>query len=466
MPKPQAEPRPNAAPPHPFWYRQFYGSVDVSSLVFLRIAFGLVMAWEVWCFFSERRIATYFTASEFHFKYYGFDWIDPWPGEGMYVHFTVLGVLALFVALGFCYRLSAALFFVGYTYAFLAEQAAYQNHYYLICLVSFLMALVPANAALSLDARLGLTKPRAVIPAWPLLLLRFQVGVVYFFGGLAKLNADWLAGEPMRMWLHGMRDYPLIGPWLDGEPAVWFFSASGIAFDLTIPFLLAWRRTRAAAFAVTVLFHLTNAVLFDIGVFPLLAVALSTVYLSPGWFRKIINPRWLPDVPRETVDEARVPWGTPRETAVALFVALWAAFQCLVPMRRQLYPGNTLWTEQGHRFAWRMKLRDKRGRTRFLVKDGVEPDRVVNPRAFLTRFQVRRSAGEPDMLLQAAHRLAELETTRRGRPVEVYVLAWVSLNGRPYRLLIDPNRNLAAEADGLGYPDWLLPLQDARRPAK
>ena len=61
----------------------------------------------------------------------------------MYFHFYVL------CALGLC----IALFAVGYTYFFLIDQAQYQNHYYLICLVSTLMILVPAHRALSLDAQ-------------------------------------------------------------------------------------------------------------------------------------------------------------------------------------------------------------------------------------------------------------------------------------------------------------------------
>jgi len=33
----------------------------------------------------------------------------------------------------------------------------------------------------------------------------------------------------------------------------------------------------------------------------------------------------------------------------------------LVPLRHLLYPGYVSWNEQGHRFAWQMKLRDKEG---------------------------------------------------------------------------------------------------------
>ena len=44
-----------------------------------------------------------------HFKYYGFEWVATWPGDGMYWHFAALAVLALCVAAGFYYRVSAVL---------------------------------------------------------------------------------------------------------------------------------------------------------------------------------------------------------------------------------------------------------------------------------------------------------------------------------------------------------------------
>lgn len=157
------------------------------------------MLWETWRYFSNGWIGAFWVEPAFHFTYYGFGWIQPWPGIGMYVHFAALAVLALLVALGLFYRMSIALFCVGFTYVFMLDQTAYQNHFYLVCLLSFLMIFVPANRVFSLDA---MRRPGGeTVPAWSLWILRFQMGVVYFFGGIAKLNGDWLRGEPMTIWL-------------------------------------------------------------------------------------------------------------------------------------------------------------------------------------------------------------------------------------------------------------------------
>src|SRR5688572_25723229 len=59
------------------------------------------------------------------FTYYGFGWVKPWAGDGMYWHFALLRVLAVCITLGLAYRIVMPLFFLGFTYVFLLEQARY-----------------------------------------------------------------------------------------------------------------------------------------------------------------------------------------------------------------------------------------------------------------------------------------------------------------------------------------------------
>ena len=167
-----------------------FAPVDIASLVFFRIAFGLLMTWEVSRYFEYHWISRYWIEPEFFFKYYGFSWVQPWPGNGMYIHWAVLGLLAFFVATGFLYRLSAALFFLGFTYCFLLDQATYLNHFYLVCLLSFLLIFVPANRAVSVDGWFWPRIRSCVAPAWTLWLLRTQLAIVYLFGGIAKLSPE------------------------------------------------------------------------------------------------------------------------------------------------------------------------------------------------------------------------------------------------------------------------------------
>ena len=73
--------------------------------------------------------------------------------------------------------------------------------------------------------------PSALVPAWALWIVRFQVAVPYVYGGLAKLNGDWLAGEPIRSWLIARSAQSVVGPWLAQEWLVFTICYGGLVFD-------------------------------------------------------------------------------------------------------------------------------------------------------------------------------------------------------------------------------------------
>lgn len=154
---------------------------------------------------------------------------------------------------------------------------------------------------------------------------------------------------------------------------------------------------------------------------------------------------------------------TPRQRlgrrAIMGLIALWLAFQILVPMRHHLYPGDTSWTELGHRFAWQMKLRDKKAQAQFMVRDPATGEQWrVDLRRHLTARQISKMSPRPDMILQFAHHLADLARARGIENPEVRAEVLASLNGRPYDFLIDPGVNLAAIPRNLGHADWIMPL--------
>ena len=156
---------------------------------------------------------------------------------------------------------------------------------------------------------------------------------------------------------------------------------------------------------------------------------------------------------------AAYPQLTPRRIALLAFIALWLVFQVLFPLRHLLYPGSPSWTEEGHRFAWQMKLRDKKANPYFTVR--VPEKRLswrVWPEAFLLPHQTSMRT-EPDMILQFAHYLEQFWRENYGfDDVEVRVRACASLNGRPAALLIDPDRDLTNVRRSLRPADWILPL--------
>ena len=268
---------------------RLFAPVDGSGLAYFRIAFGAIMLWEVWRFIDHDWVDRYYTGKEFYFKYWPFEFVQPWPGDWMTVHFYAMGVLAVFIIAGLWYRVSATLFFLAITYVFLLEQARYLNHLYLVCLVAFLMPFVPAHRYLSIDALRRPDLRSRVVPAWSIWLLRFQVGVPMFFGGIAKLNADWLRGEPLRDWLAARADFPIVGRLFTNEGVVWLMSYGGLFIDLLFVFFMLNRRTRVFAFIAALTFHFINARLFGIGIFPWFMIAGSVVFFEPDWPRRVLQ---------------------------------------------------------------------------------------------------------------------------------------------------------------------------------
>jgi vitamin K-dependent gamma-carboxylase len=438
---------------------RLFEPVDVASLVAFRVMFGAVAVWEVYRYFDYGWIEAYFVEPVFHFTYFGFDWIRPLPAPGMRLLFLTIGALGAAIAIGAWYRLSAALFFVAFTYVFLIEATRYLNHFYLIALLGLLLTVVPAHRRLSVDAwRTGRRSETA--PAWSLWLLRAQIGIVYFFGGIAKLNADWLRGEPMRTWLAERTDFPVLGRFFDQEWMVYATSYGALLFDLLVVPALLWRRTRVAALLCAVAFNWMNNELFSIGVFPYLAMAGALLFCDPSWPRTLLA-RVVPAraaLPPPLGEDSGLP--TRRKLGIALLVC-YLGVQVLVPLRHHLYPGPPSWTENGHQFAWHMKLRDKVGVAAFVAYDPDTGDHwTVDPGDVLEPWQYHKMAVRPELLRQFSHHIAH-EFRAQGRDVQVFAHAWASLNGRDYRRLVDHTVDLAAEPPRLTPQRWILPL-DAR----
>ncbi len=424
------------------------------------------MLWEVYRYFTYGWIRRYYIEPAVTFTYYGFSWVKPWPETWMYIHFIVLGLAAACVMLGLLYRIAAPVFFLAFTYSFLLDQTRYLNHLYLICLIGFLMCFLPAERAFSIDALLRRKIRSDVVPAWTLWLLRAQVGIPYFFGGIAKLNSDWVrGGEPMRTWLSPLTTTPGGSSIFTSDWVVYGFVIGGLLLDLLVVPLLLWRRTRPFALVAAILFNLTNAVIFDIGIFPWLMLGSLLIFFPPDIMRRFARAFMSPGedfekTPRgPIVETTSCPSLTTSQKLVAGFLAAYLVVQLLLPLRHFLYQGNVSWTEEGHNFAWHMKLRTKTGKAVFTVSHpGSGQTWTIKPEDHLKPHQLMKVITKPDLLVLFGHYLAE-EKRREGYDnVEVRGHVMVSLNGRQPQLLIDPNVDLAKEEVSLLPAPWIVPL--------
>jgi hypothetical protein len=469
------QPKHAAAPPVRSWRDRLFDPIDIASVAVFRIALGLLLFRDMFLLLSSDGIKSYYLDPPYLFPFFGFEFLRPLPGNGMYLLFIVLMVCTLLITLGLFYRVAMAIFVAGFTYIFLLEQALYLNHFYFAGLLGFLMIFVPAARGWSLDALIAGRSQDARIPTWSLWILRAQMEVMLLYAGIVKLNPDWLQGEPLGKWLAQSADLPIVGPWLLNDTIV-LMGAWGSAFlHLIGAVMLLFKSTRIYAFVLYCCFHLSNAVFFDIGIFPWLTIAATTLFFDPDWpkvvWRKVTGYlRLSPSSPIAAPSGGSVQsWSIPspamRMTIVSLLLA-WIAVQILVPNRHLLWPGYTGWTEQGYYFSWQMMLRQKMARAVYYVRDpDTNREWIVDPRHYLRPMQVNFLVKRPEMMRQFAHYLEREWATRYGtRDIEVRVFTAASLNGRRAQTMIDPTRDLTKIGYSLANSNWILPLKEPMPP--
>lgn len=435
------------------WMQRLQRPTSILPLVVFRIGFGILMLLGTLRFVFNGWLETFYIQPAFHFTYLGFGWVKPLPAPALYAVFAALALCALAVALGLFYRVSITAFFVLFTYVELLDQAFYLNHYYLVSLLSFLLIFLPAHRKWSLDALRNPALCAETVPVWTINVLRLQLGIVYVFAGIAKLNPDWLLNAmPLTLWLRAKTDFPLIGAWFDQRWVAYLFSWGGALYDLTIAFFLLWRKSRPVALLTVAVFHILTEMLFPIGMFPWIMIVASLIFLDERDYCAIAHALRLRP-PASTDDEAS-PAKFPR---VALILVPFFIVQVLFPLRSALYPGDTLWSEEGFRFSWRVMLVEKVGSVTFFVRDPASGRQwTVNPNMYLTRVQEAQMSFQPDMILQFAHFLDEQFRQQGYADVEVRAEAYVTYNGRASRLLIDPMVDLSQEQNSLLHKSWIL----------
>ena len=276
-----------------YWYyhltSKLHQPASIASLVVMRLVFGSIMLWQVYLYFNNGWIHRHYIDPVFYFKYFGFEWVHPLSGDGMYYVFGALGILAFFILVGFLYRASALCFFILFCYVFLLDQSRYLNHFYMVILFSFLMPIVPAHRTFSIDSWLRPKIRTAFTPQWAVWIFRFQMEVILIFAGIVKINPDWLRLEPLKSWLGARADYPLVGPLFTMVWSVAFAAYGIIIFHIIGAPLLLWKRTRMTIFIIYCGFHMMNAWVFNIGIFPWLTMFAMTIFFDPDWPLQLIH---------------------------------------------------------------------------------------------------------------------------------------------------------------------------------
>ncbi|MDR9419566.1 HTTM domain-containing protein [Gracilimonas sp.] len=442
----------------------FSGTRNAAPLAVFRILFGILMLWSIVRFAANGWISKLYIEPEFYFSYLGFEWVQP-LGEWTYLIFLICGIASVFVALGFKYRISIIVFFLSFTYIELMDKTTYLNHYYFISILSFLMIFLPAHTYYSVDAWRNEKLCSQEVPRWTIDSIMLLLGIVYFYAGLAKLNSDWLfEAMPLQIWLPAKYSIPLLGDLLQQTWTHYAFAWGGALYDLSIPFLLLYKRTRVFAFSMVVIFHVLTRVLFPIGMFPYIMIASALIFFDAGLHHKILNKlsEWL-KISKSVFDSGKIyqfPKTWLRKASIGI-VTVFFILQLLIPFRYLLYPGELFWTEEGYRFSWRVMLMEKAGYANFKV---VNPDTgqrfYVDNDEFLTEYQEKQMSFQPDFILEYAHHLEDHYQQQGIEDPEIYVESYVALNGRQSQPYVNPDVDLTVIKPSLQHKKWLLPFND------
>ncbi len=254
--------------------------IDNTGLVLFRVIFGLLIAIEGFGAIATGWVKRTLIEPEFTFNFIGFEFLQPLPGNGMYFYFALMGVFGVLVMLGYKYRFSMFCYALMWSCVYLMQKSSYNNHYYLMMLLCWIMVFLPANRWLSIDAKLNPNIKTNAMPRWVLLILILQVWIVYTYASVAKWYPDWLDTTVASKFMSGKADYWLIGEFLQLDWVHWCIAYVGILFDLLIVPLLLWKRTRLLGFIISIFFHLFNSVVFQIGIFPYMSIAFALFFFS------------------------------------------------------------------------------------------------------------------------------------------------------------------------------------------
>lgn len=437
------------------WFSSvFEGKVNIGSLVAFRIMFGFLSAIELVRYVFLGWVDKYFSPDQLHFNYVGFSWVVPPPGLGMHLIFLVAAACAIGIACGWCYRITSVLFSLLFSYIFLIDKANYQNHFYLILLLSLVLILMPAHAAFSYDA-----KHRPIIatdhaPKWCLWILRFQFAIIFLFTAIARVDIHWAVyGGEAPSWFNQFIDSlkPTISMLGDDDvldSVYWGL----IALDLATFIGLMWRVTRIYTVLFIIGTNLARATYFDLGVQPWLLIASSLLFLRPEWphFYRRLWPAYDDRILPQILNHKPVY----RNFIATVAILAYVGFQLTLPLRHLAYPTELDWSQESSRFSWGIRPKNRFGDVKIYVASSIYQKKTrINLRHYLSEHQIRTMRVWPDLVHDFAFVLRRYYKKQGHQSISVYASVSYSIDGQNFQLLTNPDVNL------LAYPRSFLSQQ-------
>jgi uncharacterized membrane protein YphA (DoxX/SURF4 family) len=430
----------------------------VSSLkiAMFRIAFALVLFMQAFYFYVIDFIKIDIIESNMHFSYPYLEFIkvgDPLLMQGLLI---LMFISSISLLVGFKARLSSFVYFIAFTYLWLIDKGFYNNHYYLISLLTLVMCFIHSDGKLSVNERNELKENHR----WEEYILLFQFSIVLFYAGLNKMNVWWLVyHEPIQHILMYKAQINSNELW-NSKFLEFILIWGGLFFDLLIVPLLLINRTRIYAMILFVFFNGINTILFydvgEIGIFPLLMMS-SLILFIPNEVLSRLLFRFF-KYKQNTKRRLNQTNKTSFLLTVPLFI--FVLLQLALPFRHLIYEGYVDYTGEAQRFSWRMKSMYKDFSISFILKDekrGIEAN--LDPRTVLSVKQYTNLGYYPELIIPVAENL-RLKAIEKGvEDPKIYVDYKVGFMGLTKHYIIDPNRELSTiNFSPFKHSEWIIPL--------
>lgn len=425
--------------------------MDNSALIVFRIIFGFLFACESFGAIATGWVKDNLVEVKMTFSFIYMDFLQVLVGPQMYVYFGLMGIASIGVMLGYRYKWSILLLTLLWAGAYFLQKTSYNNHYYLLLIISLFMCFLPANDYCSLDVKCKRHKSRLWMPVYVKWLFIGQIFLVYFYGTIAKLYPDWLNGDFIRL-MYNYANIPT--SFKEMFTQKWFvisIAYLGILFDALIVPLLLYKPTRNYAFIGALVFHLFNSITLQIGIFPYFALSFAVFFYSPDFIRSTFFKKKPPLDFSLLALESRYLSKGQLSVVMALFIV-----QVALPLRGYFLSSDMLWSDQAHRLSWRMMLRSRSGYTYYTVEDKSTNKRhSFDLDSMLTSKQQAR-LNTPDMIWQMAQ-VIKRHYAQKGQDVKVFARCYISINNREYSPFVDPEVDLASQKWDYFWPaTWIL----------
>lgn len=436
-----------------------FKSIDASVIAIFRIIFGLFMVYQMIYYFQIDYTFQFIYGPEVLFPYPGLEFLKPFSlGILKAIHVGLL-ISAVLITLGFLYRYAMIFFFLGFSYFSFIDKTLYNNHIYLIALIAFVMIFISADKKYSLRAKLSKKPLSKLVPAWHQYILVFLISIVYFFGGIAKLSPNWLQSN-LVSYIIGQAQRNILMEFFPRDFLIVLIKYGGLLFDLSIAFLLLYKKTRKLGVILVVLFSLTNnSILFnDIGIFPFFMICATILFFDSEKVGRFVDTIFSSKSETAKVDQEAVVT-TKYKSLTLTLLGVFVIFQLVFPFRYLLFTSNPEWTGIAQRFSWRMKMQSRNiiDFKMTLTDRATSKTFNVDGTSFVSKNQLIHMPEDPYTFVHLAKYISQKLNRENGlvNPI-IKTQLMVEFNGMPAQFMIDPRRDLTTidESHFVDHP-WI-----------